>query len=416
MANTVLTQQVTANFEPNGDGAQLLWEDDDEREDEEDIRLQYVRLYPTVVPVVFNTSGTLSYKGIRTEKKKESVVVFSGESEASVPYPNLYNVKLTRVGGFYDKTGAIVSDVVITFNANKNIVKSTHEGYGVVELEYDVDYRLYTFRFAGVGCPDDPSEETPEDFEPFDKSVLVAIDSAKDAIATHEPSMPNCEDKTGGVNRQPGAKSPRIDLIIDPDYPPSLNQDIGVSTVIVGGCRVRHIPDVSSTVTTNSGVVNEVNLIGEGKLFQEVHELLLFSGSSSVNTEYQAHRTPKLTRKGTFHNKWGTRVTPEFYGAGETVTEVDRPSERVKKNPRKRVVGVDEVVATDDWGNVLEIYGVVLAEYNYSYRLFELAFAYDDDANKFIGSNVNAFLDKPGDDPDQPAHLEIGPPTMKGNT
>lgn len=414
MANRPLDSQVIAGFRPSGDGAHLVWEEDEDKESD-DIRVVYMRLYPAIVPVVFTTSGSLTYQGKRTEKDKETVVVFDGDNKASAPYPEIYNVKLTRIGGFYDKTGAVIPGVEIKFNANKNLVEASHEGFGVVEVEYDVNYRLYKFKFDGPGCPIDPFDVVDPEYEPFDKAVLVAIDGAKEAIATYSPDIPKCETKELRVNLQPGAATPRIDLIIDPEYPPSLGPDIGVHSVINCGCRVRHIPKVPSTVKTNTGNIREVDE-GIGTLYQEVNEMLLFSGSSSVNLSYQSHSKPLMLRHGRYRNKWGSRVIPNFRGAGESVFEVERPNETTKRNPRRRVVGNDEVVSVDDWGNTLEIFGVVEVTYKYSYRLFELEFSYNDTLDVFNQAYVTAFRQGTGDNPDEPADLRVDPPSMKGAT
>ena len=409
----ILTSYVEVPFAPDGGtGASnlIIWETDEERESD-DIRETWVRLYPIDVPVVVTTSGTLSSNGRHT-KSGEDYVIFSGSNAVASPYPNIYNVTVFLLGKFYDNDGNVIPGVTVSYDPNRQQIIASSEGYGIAKLVYTVDYVSYLYQFAGVGCPDSPLSPIPEG-KPFDDAILVGMDPAKAAVGTHNLESPECEKKSLIVNRQAGAKVPTIDLIIDPEYPIRLIAG-SCPNIICQGCRVRHIPAISSTVKVSSGTIEEIE---PGVVnYQEVNELVLFSGSSSVNITYQAHSKPNFVGHGTFRNKWGSSVSPEFRGAGERVTEVDRPSEHTRTNPRSRIVADDEVVAVDMWGNTIEVFGVLEASYVYSYRLFEVELGYNTETDEFETTFMTALRSGSADEIDEPATLVLTPVSMKGQT
>ena len=410
----LLTTQLEVPFAPNaGGGYSILWEADPDIEPE-DIRFHYARLYPHHVPIKVATTGTLRSRGTKVHKV-EDVVVFSGDKEQKLRYPEAYEVSIKKVGTFYSTTGAIIPGVIVTYDHIREQLISSHEGYGVVEVEYKAKYESFRLRFSGVGCPLDPYADLPE--KPFKTSVLVALYPTKDATATYTPTLPICEQKSLKVNLQPGAETPRIDLEIDPEFPLRLGRETNASGDLYEGCRIRHIPDIESEVRSSTGTIRPMSTLEVGRnLIQEVTELILFSGSSSVNIGYQSATTPRVLRKGTFRNKWGSTVIPEFRVSGQKVYDVERPSQFVKKNPKARIVGADEVVCTDVWGNTLEVFGVAEVSYTYTYRLFELQLGLDKDAGRFSRSFITALRYGSEQELNQPATLMIDPTSMQGVT
>lgn len=412
MAN-ILTSSIEVPFSPDGgtgSANSIVWENDDDIA-EDDIRKAWVRLYPTNVPIVESTSGILVASG-RKVRDGESYVVFNGSRRVSSPYPYIRNTRVTQIGQFYGADGEVILGVTIVYDPVRQEVVSSSVGYGIARLEYTVDYTSYLFTFDGIGCPDSPFDPIPTG-KPFKDSVLIGIDPTRLAIGTHNMDSPACETKSVIVNRQPGAKTPTIDLMIDPEYPVSLGGGLCSST-LCQGCRIRHIPAIASTVKVNAGSISEIN---PGTVnFAEVNELVLFSGSSSTNLGFQAHSKPAFVAHGTFRNKWGSSISPEFRGKGERAIEVDRPTEHTRKNSRPRTVSDDEVVCVDSWGNTIEVFGVVEATYVYSYRLFEVKLAYNSSAGAFETTFITALRSGDSGEIDEPATLAIQPNTMKGET
>ena len=430
---------------PFGDSAgfkSIQWEIDKDREPPE-FHQEYVRLYPQGVPVRFATSGTLLRLSAQTQTIEE-VVVFSGTNETALNYPEGAFISLQQFGLFYGMDGNPTT-TSYAFDKVRNLIESTKPGYGAVIVTYTVNYTLFLYTFGGGPCPGsitDPysgpttfppaftptppyslpgtstPSTTPEPRSPFDHAVLVAIDPLRGATATQEMTPPECERQEFFVNKGQEANLPTCDLVIDPDFPERIRwletEDVNDSYPIWAGCRVRLIPATTNATVRANWPDSTVKEISKNHT-QYVEQALSFSGSTSVNLDFQPKGSIGVIKRGTYRNKYGDSELVYFRGPGEKVTEVEWTGPNSYRNPRTRYVGADELVCVNSWGRALEIFGLVDVTYTYSYDLYDVSIPYDSKEEKFRKVFLTAINE---DDPQnlQPGELEIEPPSLKGTS
>lgn len=412
-----LKTSLRVNFGEYEDQSKILWEADDEREADE-IYQQYVRLYPPDVSIRFATAGNLS-SGSNKIDDIEEIVIFSGNNEVSLRYPEAYNVSIDLLGSFYDSNGNTIT-TTIAFDATKNAIVSTEVGYAACRVAYRARYRGFLYTFSGGPCPGLSGLYAPptpvSNASPFKEAVLVALDPVRGAVASLNMDPPDCEAPKFFVNKGKPAELPRIDLMIDPKYPARLTDDISVEgetfTVdyLAAMCKVRLIPSVNAVeVDVNHP---DANIRREDQAIeQDVAERILFSGSSTANLGYQAKSTVAMTPRGIWRDKSGQPVTVDIRGPGERFMEVDYTETGGYTNPRYRNVGPDELVCCDGWGKAIEAFGVVDVEYVYDYDLYRLDLPYAD--RQFRSVYVTA-LHSRAPDQQEPATLFIEAPSLEG--
>jgi hypothetical protein len=420
MATKYLKTSLQVNFGDYEDKQNVLWEEDPEKEDPE-INKKYVRLYPDNVPIRFATAGNLSY-GSQKIAKQEEIIVFSGNDEVNLRYPEAYNVTFDLIGKFYNESGVPIA-VTFQFDASRNMVTSSAKGYAAVRVKYRAKYTGFLYTFSGGPCPGlqvgpyAPATPVPT-VSPYKEGVLVALDPGREAVATLNMSPPNCKEQTFYVAKGAEAELPRIDLVIDPNYPARLTADIELSTgnisvpYLASMTKVRLIPSVTNVSVDVNNPEARIKLEEKG-LEQEVSERILFSGSSSANLQFQAKASVSITPRGVWRDKSGESVSVEVRGPGQKVTEVDRTPSGGYTNPRTRIVGPDELVVCDTYGKVLEAFGVVDVAYTYDYDLYRLDLPYNASDKKFRSVYVTALHER-APDRQEPATLFIEAPSMEG--
>jgi hypothetical protein len=178
------------------------------------------------------------------------------------------------------------------------------------------------------------------------------------------------------------------------------------SAVPTAGCHVLCIPAVLPDYRfTSGGFVSS-----EPATMAPVAEALSFSGTPSVSLRFQPAGDLAITPIGQFVNKYGHAFTPLIRKPGETVRVVDWKSETEPINPRDRVVGVDELVCTDQFGNSIAAYGLLNVDYSITATRNEFIFDYDDATGEFMTAWIIAL------NGDQNATLQLSGPVMKALT
>ncbi len=414
-----LKTSLRVNFGEYEDKKKILWENDDER-DSDEVNQKYVRLYPPDVAVRFATAGTLSGGTSRVDDIEE-IVIFSGNNEVQLRYPEAYNAKIDLLGNFYDSDGN-VQTATFAFDATKNAIVSSKVGYAALRVSYKARYRGFLYTFLGGPCPGLSSLYAPptaiSNAAPFKEAVLVALDPSRGAVASLNMDPPDCEELKFFVNKGKAADIPRIDLMIDPKYPARLTDNIQVEgesisvDYLAAMCKVRLIPSVSSVEVDVNHPDARIKREDEN-LEQDVAERVLFSGSSSANLGYQAKKgtSVAMTPRGIWRDKSGQAVSVDIRGPGERFMEVDYTPSGGYTNPRYRYVGEDELVVCDSWGKAIEAFGVVDVEYTYNYDLYRLDLPYAD--RQFRSVFVTALHER-APDQQEPATLFIEAPSLEG--
>lgn len=417
-----LTTTVQVNFGEFEDKNRILWEEDQDKSPP-DFDKRYVRLYPPGVPIRFATSGSLS-GGVTTQSLHEELLVFSGNADIQLKYPEAFSVSTNLIGKFYDKDGNAIP-VTFSFDASRNKIVASSPGYAAVQVTYKAKYDRFLFKYSGGPCPGlsagpySPAVSTSTS-KPYNESILVALDPTRDATASLQMSPPECDQQTFFVNKGIEAELPQLDLMIDPNYPVRLTDSVKTSSGVTSTpylasmTKLRLIPSVGSVVNVDVNHVDASIVLEDTGLTEDVDERLVFSGSSSVNLEFQSLSKVALTRVGVWRDKTGSSVLVDLRGPGDTVIEVDYlPNGKGYTNPRKRTVGPDEVVACDVFGKAIEVFGVAEASYTYKYDLYRLDLPFDAKTNQFGSVYVTAVYQKAPDDV-QPATLFIEAPSLEG--
>lgn len=412
MASRPITTTLTLPF-GDADTARLVWETDPRREPPEFYQ-EYLRLYPINVPIYFTNSGNLGKLSDQSEVM-DDVLVFDGNDEASIHYPEVQVLAIKQYGKFYDLNGnpTITS---FSFDPIRNLISSSKAGYGAIEVQMRVNYTLFLFTFAGGPCPgtlqppythptvsigsvawggysgtvgssfsasgitttattDDAAIRTP-----FHEAVVVAIDNNRGATALTRLDPPECERQEFYVNKGTEAELPRVDIREDPQFPYSVRyletQKANSTHPMYGAAGLLVIPS-DSNIQVNVNL-NDATLIKRPtkKGGYQKEESLLFSGSGSLNLEFQPAGSVSYKKQGNFLNKWGSSVSVDFRFYGDKVTEVDWVNESTYRNPRQREVNPDEIVAVNSWGRVIEVFGVVDVAYSYTFDYYEIRVPY----------------------------------------
>jgi len=400
----VLQSSVVVSFDDDKTGA-LRWEQDSERTTDEDHTL-FLRLYPAHPDQILKTSGGLSKRGVDYKHVKETHV-FTGNREVGVGYVKGEHVIIQQVGTFYNKDGEAIT-VSFSFDAVRNVIRSSEEGYGLIKIRYDAPYQLYVFEFSGTPCK--ATYSALGSFMTtggYSESTIVAVNFADGATANITLSPPDCGEVEVFVQRAQEAALPSLKIELNKDYPPKVSSFSTSGDILSAWCKVRVIPNVSASVHISNGTLTRD---GTEDGNEQVEDVLTFSGSTSVNMHYQPSSRVDVRRVSGFWNKWGSSVSPSFAKPGDRVVDVDWLNEHTYKNPKPRIVGEDEIVAVGMGSKVIEVYGVVHASYSISFRGYKLEFDISNAAkieDGFKNAHVIAFKGT------QSAYLMVEPPTMK---
>jgi len=383
--DSVLQTTVTINF-GKSDIGKLLWEEDDERTSIEDDEL-YLRLYPAKPELLIRTSGTIVSKGSRNKENSE-FIIFSGEGEGSLRYPEATNVSYEVIGSTYDADGSPIN-TKFTFDNTKNAIVADTPCYGVLKVEYTAPYHSYLYTFSGDPCSVDLVNGKIQTVGGYDVSLIVAINAADNDKASINLTPSECGNSRF-VTIDEDTKPPNMVLEVHKDFPPritGISRDCGVLT----SCKVRQIPDIGATVDISSGkyapeqfreslllatretTLHTVVNYQEGYK-EEVSDIIVFDTSYTAQLHYQPHSIVKVKPTGPFLTKWGTSINPNFAVPGDEIVEVEWLSERRYTNPRRRIVKEDEIVALTSGNKTIDVYGAATVSYLITYRVFDVDF------------------------------------------
>lgn len=406
----ILHAPVTVQFGGNGeDEGSLIWERDSDRVSE-DPRIIYLRLYPAQPEQLIVTSGTITSNGDHI-KHHTDVLAFVGDStEQSIQYPNVTSVDIEQLGTFYDLTGNPIT-VTFSYNETKKAVTVSEPCYGVIKLKYDAPYHSYIFSFSGPPCVIEYEEREGVGSIQYEGEVLtriattggytdtliLAVNYTEGTQATQHLQLnpATCgedleEDSTFSTNQGNIPPPEKLMLEVHKDFPPRITGNNGANNLTVS-CKVRQIPAVNATIDTSSGFAAESSFVNSGSTYnrttqlstvnnyniiyaEDVKEFISFTAGYSASLQYQPASTVKIVASGGVLDMWGNNVYPTFALPGEEITEVEWISEISYRNPRRRKVKTDEVVATISGGISLEVYGSVRAEYSITFKVYDVTF------------------------------------------
>ena len=417
----ILTTSLQVNFGDYEDQNRISWEEDREK-DPPDAYHTYVRLYPTGVPIRFATAGTLT-NAVDTSDSAEEVLVFSGNTAIGLRYPNAYNVTMSVIGYFYNDAGEIVT-ATLNFDTARNEVVCSKAVYAAVSVSYTVNFTSFLYAFEGGPCGDElaypylPVEVSSTNTSPYKEAVLVALDPVNEAVGSLQLTPPDCDRKEFHVNRGQEARSARVSLSIDPQWPIRLSAtektSEGTTTVsyLASRTKIRLSPSTPKAVVAVNNVDAKIKKDAKG-VEEDVSESVQFDGSTSTNLSFQPKSGVGTTAIGVWRNKWGNSFSPDFRTPGQTITEVDWVNERTYRNPRRRTVGTDEIVVVDMWGRAVEAFGVMEATYTHDYDLYDLRLPYDSIRQTFDSVYVTAVNERAPDQIESDT-LYIEAPSLEG--
>jgi len=394
---------------------------------------QYFRVHPAADELRFTTSsGTVSASVPTLQKRVFEIITFSGgDPWVLLKYPKPSGVRFELLGSLLAATPPYSAVITITYDSLRNIIRASAPCFGMVKVEYRAPYDLWLAHFevrpllprpVPLPNPQNPnSYPNPEDDqEPRGHPMLILArrsnpppDVDPDEIVASLTLTPGSGEKEGQVTEPKqwairegtGSLMPKLRLVIDPNSPVRLTTKPG-SAIPTAGCHVLCVPAVLPTYRFTSG--NFVS--SEPATMAPVAEALSFSGTPSASLRFQPAGDIAIVPVGQFVNKWGTAFTPIIRKPGETVRVVDWKSETEPINPRDRVVGVDELVCADQFGNSIAAYGLVNVDYSITAIRNEFIFDYDDATGEFMTAWIIAL------NGDQNATLQLSGPVMKALT
>jgi hypothetical protein len=296
----------------------------------------------------------------------------------------------------------------------------------MVRLKYRAPYDLWLARFAvrpitpkpPPPLPGNPSTyPDPEDDQPSNVDAMMILGKRSAPPPGTDPDEIVCsltltppgssddttKDETGwSIRLGTDSLMPKLQLFVDPKNPVRLITKEGDLNP-TAGCKVICVPQVMPDFQLTAGQF----VANENATIDAVGEVVTFSGSASASLRYQPAGTPAVVPVGQFVNRYGHAFTPIIAKPGETVRVVDWITETEPKNPRDRVVGVDELVCADPFGNAIPAYGIVKVDYGVTANTFDYLFDYDENTGEFKGAWVVAIFE------DQTFTLQLQPPVMK---
>lgn len=394
---------VTVDFQgylDNGLGGGPLLELSN-KESDSDKKL-YFRGHGTSGYTLKSTSGSISKTQTGKYKFTSEFLTFSGQTSKPLRYPQATAVTLSIQGFLVDVNGNVVSNPTVRYNAASNAAQ-VDEGavYGIVLAEYSAPYDLWLATFGGT-CPTVTDSDAPRNFVSFGTGstrsygspdddekyqgrtpmlvIAYKADSTTGIISVDaELNMnpPPCEDTNGDnfaarSNDGSGANPSKPRLLEDPDYPAQLVYDTVLP--IAGKARLRAYPYGTYSTQIEGGRITDVS---SGAQYEEVVDVLNFSGSGSSKTSFQINGSPNVNVIGFFRDIWGRTFTPRIRLPGQEVRSVRWINQSTYTDPRLRTLEEDEIGIVDFSNVLMPCYGLLEATYNTSYRSYEVNFDYE---------------------------------------
>ena len=392
MTVKVVTVEVNLSAQNN---SSIIWEEDDRYEQVLTIRQQHMRLYPTGIPYVFCTTGTISYAGL-DQISFVDFLHFTGTNTVTMPHPNAETVKIELVGKFIrgytveeefdepvepplvlliDEGGEpTITYPSFTFEPSYNQIKSSVPGYGTIKVSYTVRFDRYLFNYAGLECPD-PVSTDPDLYDPdvLEDSVLVAIDNDGTA-ATHNMSAPSCDAFKGfGILTQKKIL-PKLLIEVDPGGKPKadkIKNKKDKDAVFFTNAKIKVNPPSNLKLETDYGLLYQLYPSST-----VIRDSLSFNNSSSVELSHTPSTSVNIISEGDFYDERGNTILVKFAQEGDRVNVVSREDDGSYKHVGIRTVGPNEIVTTSLSNNEIKALGNIQAEYRYSFDKYELEFSY----------------------------------------
>lgn len=389
------------------DGRFLLWEAD--KKDPPNDHSVFLRLFYKNEPdVIFSTTGTLTKSGRSKDTYKE-LIQFNGDSRVQFGKGNMLVTSIEKVGVYYGIDGEKVSPS-FTFDSSRGQLVASLQVYGVAIVEYETHYDEYLLTLEGAPCSVtyDPINGMSV-VGGYKGSTIFAFTVANNDSASITISPKECNlGDFAVVSEDSKAVEPSLVLEVDKNHPPRLSGFDNSNNTVKASCRIRVIPSIGASVSTSSGRLVPVKVSGDAQK-ENVLDAKTFSGSSSINLEYIPSSTPQITTQNQFLDTRGNPIVVSFLTAGDTVIEVDWITSNTYKNPRRRVVRENEVVAVTYGNKAIPVYGAIQARYAITYDLYELVFDPVDKLDPYKGWWDAHVVAVKGD---FTSHILVSPPTL----
>lgn len=383
----ILESSTTVQFKHANNKGTILFEQDDERitKGPEEV---YIRLYPGAPDKTIVTAGFLLQSG-KGEKEVDEYLLLSLEAEAPLQYPKAIGVNVSLIGSAYSENGDLVN-IQLQYNESKHTIVSDTVCYAMLRVTYTAPYQLYLYTFHGEPCGTKLNKGSIEYTGGYTRASVVAINLIDKATDTIELVPEPCGASNNTVIYK-DTPIPSLVLEIHKDFNPRITGTQGFTGVEVS-CKVRQVPAVLSDISLSSGTFRREEFTGSTvtkdrdtpvgvvsnynpSSTEQVSDIITFNAGYTGKLRYQPHRSVKVIPTGQFLDRWGNTFSPSFALPGDSIVEVEWVSERVYRNPRRRVVQSDEIVAVSSSGYTTEIYGSVKAEYVIQYQVYDVTFA-----------------------------------------